>query len=185
MPAPEMLGEGGLAAEAVHVINNTGCIWTDPIARLRFPAVWNLAHIGPAAIVNAAMPSQARGLDLTSAWGDRGGHAGGVPYIGKTLAAAVVLATVRFFTGVGPNMYRQRTALNEAFDATGMPTMIWSFVGMNPVVSLQIRFPVEALFGGTPSAHSHSHGRHGVGSTERSQAHGIVLLSDSLWAMCT
>lgn len=45
-----------------------------------------------------------------------------------------------------PNVYRQGTSLNKAFDAIGVTAMIWSFVSVNPIVSLKIGFAIEALF---------------------------------------
>lgn len=72
---------------------------------------------------------------------------GEAQYIGKTLAAAVVFATVRFFAGVGPDVHGQGTTLNEAFDATGVAAMVRSFIGMDSIMTLEIRFPIETLLG--------------------------------------
>lgn len=46
---------------------------------------------------------------------------------------------------MGPNVHRQRTALNEAFNTAGVTAMVWSFVGMDSIMSLEIGFPIEAL----------------------------------------
>lgn len=39
----------------------------------------------------------------------------------------------------------QGTLLDEAFATVFNRAPVWPFVGMNPVVSLQVRFPVETL----------------------------------------
>ena len=56
-----------------------------------------------------------------------------------------MFATMRFFAGVGPDVHRQGTPLNEAFDATGMTAMVRPFIGMNSIMTLEIRFPIETL----------------------------------------
>ena len=70
---------------------------------------------------------------------------GEAKYIGKTLAAAVMFATVRFFTRVSPDVHRQRTTLDEAFHTTSVTTVVRSFVGMDSIMSLEIRLPVKTL----------------------------------------
>lgn len=95
--------------------------------------------------MNAAMPCQTRRLGTPSARCFADDSDGEAPYIGKTFAAAVVFATVRFFAGMGPNVHRQGTPLDEAFDATGMTAMVRPFVGMDSIVTLEIRFPVKTL----------------------------------------
>lgn len=56
-----------------------------------------------------------------------------------------MLALVRLLSRVCPDVHRQGTALDEAFSATGDVARVRSLVGVYAVVSLQIRFAVEAL----------------------------------------
>ena len=74
-------------------------------------------------------------------------------YIGKALAATIILATVGFLARMGADVHRQGAPLDEALVAPGMVAMIWPFVGVNPIVPLQVRFPIEALFCMAPSAY--------------------------------
>lgn len=125
------------------------------------------------------MPCQTRRLGTPSARCLVDNCEGQGPYIGKTLAAAVVFATVRFFAGVGPNVHRQGTTLNEAFDATGMTAMVRPFVGMDSIVTLEIRFPIETLLRGKGgSAQPIPWPWEPLGPSQA----GRVILSDSLWA---
>lgn len=76
-----------------------------------------------------------------------------IVYIGKTLAATIILATVGLLARMSADVHRQGAPLDEALVAPGMVAMIWPFVGVNPIVPLQVRFPIEALFCMAPSAH--------------------------------
>jgi hypothetical protein len=73
-----------------------------------------------------------------------------VTYIRETLTAVDVLALVRFLARVRADMYCQGTPLDETLPAPHGRALVWSFIGVYPVVSLQVRLPVEAL---QPSQH--------------------------------
>lgn len=52
---------------------------------------------------------------------------------------------VRLFTSVGAGMDSQGTPLDETLSAAIEGALVRSLVGVYPVVSLQIRLPIEAL----------------------------------------
>lgn len=56
-----------------------------------------------------------------------------------------MLALVRFLARVGADVYGQRAPLDEALSTSRCCAGVWSLVGVNAVVSLQVRFAVEAL----------------------------------------
>jgi hypothetical protein len=56
-----------------------------------------------------------------------------------------VLTLVRLLAGVGSDVYGQGTPLDEALSASRSRARVWPLVGMDPVVSLQVRLAVEAL----------------------------------------
>jgi len=67
-------------------------------------------------------------------------------YVRKALSTSVVLALMRLLSGVRSNMNGQSTSLNEALTASLLIALIRSFVGVYPVMSLQVRLAVEALY---------------------------------------
>lgn len=53
---------------------------------------------------------------------------------------------MRFLACMGPDVYGQRTPLDEALDAAGMLAMVWPFIGVYSVMSLEVGFTIEALW---------------------------------------
>lgn len=66
-------------------------------------------------------------------------------YIRESFTTADVHALMGFLPGVGANVDGESTPLNETLTTPWSHTRVWSLVGMNSVVSLQVRLPVEAL----------------------------------------
>ncbi len=66
--------------------------------------------------------------------------------IGEALVAAKVLAHVRLLARVGADVHRQGGALDEALAASGSIALVRPLIGVYPVVPLQVRLAVEALF---------------------------------------
>jgi hypothetical protein len=57
-----------------------------------------------------------------------------------------VLALVWLLSGVGANMNSQGTSLDEALATSWGQTRVWSLVGVDAVMSLQIGLSVERLW---------------------------------------
>lgn len=57
----------------------------------------------------------------------------------------MVLAHMRLLARVGPDVNRQGASLDETFATVWCIALVWSFIGVDAVVSLQIRLAVEAL----------------------------------------
>lgn len=55
---------------------------------------------------------------------------------------------VGFLACVGSDVNCKCTSLNEALSTTRCHARVWSLVGMNPIMSLEIRLAVEALWKG-------------------------------------
>jgi hypothetical protein len=53
---------------------------------------------------------------------------------------------MRLLSRVCPYVYRQGTPLDETLAATGRAASVRSLVGVYPIVSLQVRLSVEALY---------------------------------------
>jgi hypothetical protein len=68
-----------------------------------------------------------------------------VTYIGEPFAASHVLALMGFLAGVSADVDCESTPLNEALAAACSGALVRSFIGVYPVMSLQIRLAVEAL----------------------------------------
>ena len=73
---------------------------------------------------------------------------GGWSYVGKLLATAEYPTLMGLFTSVGSNVNGQGTALDEALATVGFITRVGSFVGMDAMMSLQIRLAIETLRNG-------------------------------------
>lgn len=52
---------------------------------------------------------------------------------------------MRLVTGMGSTMYRESAALNECFVAGLVITGIGTLIGMDSIVALKVRLPIEAL----------------------------------------
>jgi len=66
-------------------------------------------------------------------------------YIRESLSTPDMLALMRLFSGMGSDVNRQSTSLNEAFPAARCHARVRSFIRVNPIVSLKIGLPIEAL----------------------------------------
>lgn len=66
-------------------------------------------------------------------------------YVWKALPTPDILAVMWFLSGMCSNVYCQGASLNEALSTVRVVTGVWSFIGMDPVMPLQIWFPIEAL----------------------------------------
>lgn len=65
--------------------------------------------------------------------------------VGEPLAASNMLALVRLLPRVGADVDGQGASLDEGLAAAGCRTRVRALVGVNAVVSLQVRLAVEAL----------------------------------------
>ncbi len=106
-------------------------------------AAFDGAGIGSLAGMDATMPSQARRLPANQQARPANQEHG--PYIRKRLITAKEFTFVRFLACVGPVVYRQGAALDEALPAILVLAYIWSFVGMDTMVSLEVRLSIEFL----------------------------------------
>lgn len=59
---------------------------------------------------------------------------------------------VRLLAGMGANVHRQRAPLDEALPATLLVASVRSLLGVDAMMSLQIRFAIEALQVNQPSS---------------------------------
>jgi hypothetical protein len=102
--------------------------WRTALWRLDIPlqAAVVGAFIWPLSCVDAPVP----------------GKTGGIR---EALAAANMLALMRFLTSVRSDVDCERTSLDEALSASRRHTGVGPLVRMYPVVSLQVRLSVEAL----------------------------------------
>jgi len=66
-------------------------------------------------------------------------------YIREAFAAAYTLALMRFLASMGANVNCQCTSLDEAL-STAKGTRVRPLICVYAVVSLQIRFTIEALY---------------------------------------
>lgn len=66
-------------------------------------------------------------------------------YIGEPFSTANVLALVRFLASMGSDVNSQGTSLDEALPTTLCHARVWTLIRVDSVMSLKIRFPVEAL----------------------------------------
>jgi hypothetical protein len=65
--------------------------------------------------------------------------------IGKLLSTSFMLTTVWLLPRMGTVVDSQCTSLNKSFGASGMGTVIRTFIGMYAIMSLEIRLAVKAL----------------------------------------
>ncbi len=59
---------------------------------------------------------------------------------------------VRLLAGMGANVHRERAPLDEALPATLLVASVRSLLGVDAMMSLQIRFAIEALQVNQPSS---------------------------------
>jgi hypothetical protein len=83
----------------------------------------------------------------------------GSAYIREAFPTAFVLAAMRLLARVGASMDGQGAALDEALAAAGPVARIGPLVGMDTIVSLQVRLPIEHL---SDSVSSHPAPDHGL-----------------------
>lgn len=67
-------------------------------------------------------------------------------HVRKALVTANMVTLVRLLSSVGSVVDSQSTLLNKTFPAFSEGTLVRSLVRVNPVMSLQVRFAIEALF---------------------------------------
>jgi len=79
--------------------------------------------------------------------------AGGGTDIREGLSTIRLFAMVRLLAGMGANVHRQRAPLDEALPATLLVASVRSLLGVYAMMSLQIRFAIEALRLNQPTAH--------------------------------
>jgi hypothetical protein len=63
---------------------------------------------------------------------------GRASYIGKCFVTLCIVANMRLFSRMSPDVYSQRTSLNETFLAVFVSTLVRSLVGVYPVVSAEV-----------------------------------------------
>jgi hypothetical protein len=68
-------------------------------------------------------------------------------YVGEPFSTANVLALVRLLAGMCSDVDSQGTSLDEALSTSRCHARVWALIGVNSVMSLKIRLPVEALVG--------------------------------------
>lgn len=56
-----------------------------------------------------------------------------------------MLALMRLLTSVSTDVYSQGASLNEALPTSRCHTRIWTFICVDSIMSLKIRFAIEAL----------------------------------------
>lgn len=69
------------------------------------------------------------------------------PYVGEPFSAADMLALVRLLASMGSDVNCQGTSLDEALPTSGCHARVWTLIGVDSIMSLEIRLPVEALGG--------------------------------------
>lgn len=72
--------------------------------------------------------------------------------VGEPFPTADMLALVRLLASMGSDVNSQGTSLDEALPTTGCHARVWTLVGVDSVMSLEIRFPVEAFATSLPIA---------------------------------
>lgn len=65
--------------------------------------------------------------------------------IGKLLATSFMFTTMWLLPSMGTVVHGQCTSLNKSFGASGMGTVIRTFIGMYAIMSLEIGLAVKAL----------------------------------------
>ena len=66
-------------------------------------------------------------------------------YIRESFATRHMLALVWFLPSVRPNVNSESAPLDEALAAPGSHTGVGTFIGVYAIMSLKVRFAVEAL----------------------------------------
>lgn len=109
------------------------------------------ALVRPLACVDSSMPCQTGRLERALCWKpshdshSQGWSAESWTYIGKRLPTTLVGALVRLLARVRAVVDCQRTLLDEALATVFHRALVRPLVCVDAVVSLEIRFPVEAL----------------------------------------
>lgn len=93
--------------------------------------VWTLAGVYP------AMSGQTRRLPVVRYRQDAK-RLGLKTYIGESLVAAMLLAHMGLLASVGADVHSQCASLDEALATLRSIALIWSFVCVNAIVSLQV-----------------------------------------------
>lgn len=95
----------------------------------------------PYGFVDASPDSKTGTCQLRATWKEERK----ATHVGEPLAASNMLALVRLLPRVGADVDGQGASLDEGLAAAGCRTRVRALVGVNAVVSLQVRLAVEAL----------------------------------------
>lgn len=66
-------------------------------------------------------------------------------YVGECLLTAFMVTNMGLFASVGPRVYGQGTALNEALIAVLYGAMIRALIGVDAIMATEIRLAIERL----------------------------------------
>lgn len=95
--------------------------------------------------VDSSVTSETRGLFSLSA-GEAAVGTRAITYVRKAFAASNMLALVRLLTSVCSDVNSQGASLDEALATARGGARVRSLIGVNSIMSLQVRLAIEALY---------------------------------------